>query len=124
MNLLKETKQVVKKEGYKWPDDILSIQGLKRAISIGLFEKLADKEYDNGYGLQEVAEDLVILMKDGTWFYRGEYDGAEWWCYNKRPEALAVDDEGIVRVIADTRRSLWGTLEEMNKPAEEDEEDL
>jgi hypothetical protein len=40
-------------------------------------------EYDSGYGLQEL--DGVIVIKDGTWFQRGEYDGSEWWEYMVTP---------------------------------------
>lgn len=121
MNLLKETKEALRNKGYKWPDDILSIQGSDRGISVGLFEKLANVNYDNGYGLQEVAEDLVILMKDGTWFDRGEYDGAEWWRHHRHPEKLEVNDEGVDRIIKAPRGYFWGTLKDVNTPLEEDD---
>ena len=41
--------------------------------------------YDNGYGGQEVAADLVIVFKDGSWLERHEYDVAEGWGYSKTP---------------------------------------
>jgi len=43
-----------------------------------------DKNYDSGYGGQELYG--TIWYKDGTWSTRGEYDGSEWWEYNKCPE--------------------------------------
>ena len=43
-----------------------------------------DKEYDDGYGGQELFG--TIWYTDGTWSTRGEYDGAEWWEYHIVPE--------------------------------------
>lgn len=43
-----------------------------------------DFEYDSGYGGQELFG--TIWYKDGTWSERGEYDGSEWWRYQKCPE--------------------------------------
>ena len=121
MNLLKETKEALRNKGYSWPDDILSIQGSDRAISISLFEKLANVSYDNGYGGQEVASDLVILMKDGTWFERAEYDGSEWWRYQSAPKVNPVNDEGITMLVAKRSGMGWCTLEELNEEPEDDE---
>jgi hypothetical protein len=42
-----------------------------------------DFEYDNGYGGQRLFG--TIWYSDGTWSDRGEYDGSEWWEYNKCP---------------------------------------
>lgn len=41
--------------------------------------------YDNGFGGVEIPQDLLIVMKDGSWFSREEYDGSEWWQYNIIP---------------------------------------
>ena len=121
MNLLKETKEALRNKGYSWPDDILSIQGSDRAISVDLFKKLANVSYDNGYGGQEVASDLVILMKDGTWFERAEYDGSEWWRYQSAPKVNPVNDEGITMLVAKRSGMGWCTLEELNEEPEDDE---
>lgn len=43
------------------------------------FTEIADFEYNTGYGAQEIAKDLVIIFRDGTFMNRGEYDGSEWW---------------------------------------------
>ena len=42
-----------------------------------------DFEYDKGYGGQELFG--TIWYTDGTWSDRGEYDGSEWWNYQKCP---------------------------------------
>jgi len=42
------------------------------------FAELADTDYDNGFGGNEVAFDLLIVGKD-YWLERHEYDGSEWW---------------------------------------------
>lgn len=41
-------------------------------------------DYDNGFGTQELFG--IIVMKDNTWYTRGEYDGSEWWEYHKCPK--------------------------------------
>ena len=38
----------------------------------------------SGYGGQELFG--TIWYEDGTWSDRGEYDGSEWWNYNKCPD--------------------------------------
>ena len=51
-------------------------------VDIQDFFKAASKsEYDPGYGRPEMPFDLIIMMKDGSWFERREYDGSEWWQY-------------------------------------------
>ena len=57
------------------------------AITWKEFKKIASKtNYDEDYGGQEIAEDLVIVFKDSSWLERQEYDGSEWWSYKKAPE--------------------------------------
>ena len=41
-----------------------------------LLEEL-NQEYDDGYGSQELFGDIVL--SDGSWLSRREYDGSEWW---------------------------------------------
>jgi hypothetical protein len=43
-----------------------------------------DFDYNSGYGGQELFG--IIWFEDNTWAERGEYDGSEWWEYNKLPE--------------------------------------
>lgn len=52
------------------------------------FEAAYRTEYYAGYGSAEMPIDLIIFMKDGSYFERREYDGSEWWkyiCVKKRP---------------------------------------
>ncbi|AQP41493.1 prophage Pi3 protein [Streptococcus gallolyticus] len=68
--------------------DVKYIQGLDFAITKENFEQVAKKTtYDSGYGKSEVAEDLVIVG-DGWWLERNEYDGAEWWEYKETPKQI------------------------------------
>jgi hypothetical protein len=48
------------------------------------FLSLLNFEYDEGYGSQKLFG--FIWYKDGTWSDRGEYDGSEWWSYQKIPK--------------------------------------
>lgn len=51
---------------------------------IEMFLAALDFEYDAGYGNQYLFGTIWYI--DGTWSSRGEYDGSEWWEYNKCPE--------------------------------------
>jgi len=46
----------------------------------------ARTNFDQGYGTAMVASDLVVVMLDGSWFERREYDGSEWWDHNRCPQ--------------------------------------
>ena len=51
------------------------------------YEEFLEKlnyEYDRGYGSQEL--EGIVWLSDGTWIDRGEYDGSEWWIYQKCPD--------------------------------------
>ena len=80
MTLFEETYGFLQYHGYK-PEDIIYIgdeEGTK-TTDWTTFEKIAAREYDSGYGCQEVMGDLVIHLKDGAIMIRYEYDGAEGW---------------------------------------------
>ena len=99
-NLLKETEEALRIRGYDW-DDVVSIQGSDHRISVDKFKELADQVYDAGYGGQEVACDLVMLLRDGSWFSRGEYDGSEWWEHHARVAVIPeISDERIRTLFA------------------------
>lgn len=52
------------------------------------FLLIADQlNYDSGYGSQFVSNSLSIKFVDGSFAHRHEYDGAEWWVYDKAPQA-------------------------------------
>jgi hypothetical protein len=81
-NLLKETIETIQDYEFNWPVDVDYIKTWNDIeIPISLFEKVADREYDNGYGCAEVDQNLMIVMKNGDYFVRDEYDGAESWEY-------------------------------------------
>lgn len=45
------------------------------------FDAARRTNYYSGYGSAEMPIDLLIVMKDGSYFERSEYDGSEWWRY-------------------------------------------
>jgi len=45
--------------------------------------------YYNGYGSQHL--DGFVWLQDGAWLERAEYDGSEFWQYQKRP-TLPADE--------------------------------
>jgi len=53
---------------------------------------ILDFDYDEGYGGQELFG--TVLFNDGSWLTRGEYDGSEWWDYNRMPTVQEVLDFG------------------------------
>ena len=122
-NLKEETLRRLAEEGYK-PEDVESVQGGSLRISWKRFLKLANVEYDAGYGAQEVACDLMLIMRDGSWFTRGEYDGSEWWEYHKRPEALVeIRDDEVSTLVCDGGHVGWCSLDELNSTDKDTEAD-
>ena len=59
MNLLQETTEKLITHDKTW-DDVLWIGGSEFTISMDEFKRLANREYDNGYGSPKVAQDLKI----------------------------------------------------------------
>ena len=117
MNLLEETIHDIERSGHN-PNDIVFIGSPKSGHSCtwSEFESLADREYDDGFGAQQVASDLVILFSDGTNMWRHEYDGSEYWNYSSPitiPSELKPIRSLFVRGIG------WEDLEEIH--SEEDE---
>lgn len=88
MNLLKETIEKLEECG-KTFDDVRWIGNKSCYVDIEQFKKIADTDYDDGYGSQKVAEDLLIVGDD--WYLeRGEYDGSEWYSFNRLPDKPSV----------------------------------
>lgn len=50
------------------------------------FFNVADFEYSNDYGNVNINPNLIIIMKNGTWFCRSEYDGKEKWEHRHYPK--------------------------------------
>lgn len=93
-NLLTETLGTLARN-QKAPSDVRWVGVLKQSWrkegdgpAIGAwddFERLANFDYDAGYGGNEVSAYLVIVG-DGWWLERGEYDGSEWWEFKTLPQ--------------------------------------
>lgn len=82
-NLLKETIEALGTYG-KTIFDIEWIGTRDVIIPIEDFAKLANTVYDDSYGQQVVKNDLVVVG-NGWWLERAEYDGSEWWEYKTSP---------------------------------------
>ncbi len=83
-NLKESTLKAIKENG-KTIDDIKWVGCYSYKIPIDKFWKMANREFDSGFGGVEVAEDLIVVGEN-WWLERREYDGAEWWEYKERPE--------------------------------------
>jgi hypothetical protein len=85
MNLLTETVEKIK-EFNKKPEDVLWVGAEEFGhFTWSDFAELANQEYDEGYGGNEVPMDLVVVG-DGWWLERHEYDGSEWWEIKSQPK--------------------------------------
>lgn len=107
-NFLEETKQAINAVD-KRPVFIGSLNGEYGFTLWSDFEKLADFEYDSGYGGQHIAQDLVVIFADGSWLTRGEYDGSEWWEYNA-PPAIPKTFKQITKLQSDDS---WYSLSDL-----------
>lgn len=115
MNLLQETIADIE-ESEHTPDDIIFIGSETSGHSCTWeeFSLMADQDYDDGYGAQEVAEDLIIVFSDGSKMWRHEYDGSESWLYST-PFKMSKDLKPITRLICDPVKHIgWKTLANLN----------
>lgn len=82
MNLLDETKSAISRSKHS-TDDVRFVGSRDEKLGIpwSQAEKVLDIDYDDGYGSQEIAADLVVAFTDGGFLRREEYDGSEWWEY-------------------------------------------
>lgn len=113
-NLWDETIQKLSYHG-KVFEDVRYIQGTNFKITKEIFEQVAKKtDYYAGYGSAKVAGDLV-LVGDGWWLERHEYDGAEGWRFKETPSEINETKE-INRLAG----GMWNTLAELNDPDLED----
>lgn len=83
MNLLRETLQALTRAG-KTIADIEWIGDSDYTGTWDDFAKIADFEYDAGYGGVEINQGLLIVGRD-WWLERCEYDGSEWWEFKQLP---------------------------------------
>jgi len=84
MNLLQETLGVLEDEGIVPRLDVLYVMTGDSWGTWDDFTKLANIDYDAGFGSQEINSSLCIVGKD-WWLERSEYDGAEGWEYKSLP---------------------------------------
>lgn len=80
-----ETRARLVDEGYM-VQDIAWCGTREFEVPIAEFLDFADRiTYDSGYGINFIPLDIIIVMNDGSWFERREYDGSEWWAYVRAP---------------------------------------
>lgn len=72
------------KEHQKNQSDIIWAGSAEGIIDLKTFWRLADTEYNAGYGVCEVPDDLIVVGLD-FWLERHEYDGLEWFEYKEQP---------------------------------------
>ena len=110
INLLDETVQDLIQNGKTEADVIWCGSNKFGYFSWDVFKKLANKEYDDGYGSPKVCEDLLVVGND-WWLERYEYDGAEKWVYKSMPKK--PEKENIPKEVVDDS-FMWVTLTEAN----------
>ena len=94
MNLLDETTEFMEENGHSF-EDIFHIGNHKYECSVEDFYRLANIEYDEGYGSQEIACDLRIYFKNGDIMYRREYDGSETWMIIRYPNSKCIPIQSL-----------------------------
>ena len=94
-NLLKETKEILEQHD-KTFDDIIFVgdKSDHSKMTVKEFLEHANFEYDDGYGLEEINTDLILVGKD-FWLERHEYDGSEWWEYKSMPNVNDFVDGAV-----------------------------
>ena len=121
MNLLKETLAVMELHG-KTPDDVLWCgDGHDYTFDWKTFEENArEVDYNNGYGSQDIATDLMIVGTD-WWLERSEYDGSESWAFKTMP--VREEDVPMIDGVVFLGGGMWETLGELNTSDDEDDYD-
>jgi hypothetical protein len=106
-NLLQETLKIMR-ENEVFESDVDWVGSKDYWFSWGDFKKLADIEYDNGFGAPEIAIDLKIVG-DKWWLERHEYDRSEWWEFKRMP--MQPDEHHVPEKL---HVGQWTTLKDMN----------
>lgn len=124
-NLIEETLEIMAQHSQS-PSEVVWVGNSDgtRAIDWTQFAEIANIEYDDSYGGQEVASDLVVVFLDRSWLERHEYDGSEWWEY-KAPPVRRSEARPFTTV---KNGESWASIHEMNRPGgkyhgTDDEED-
>jgi hypothetical protein len=114
INLLQETKESIEASGHMTQEIFFigsPITGHR--CTWAEFEILADFEYDEDYGLQNVASDLVIVFSDDTRLIRTEYDGSEAWAH-VQPFYITNSVHPIKNLVHSDKAFYAKTLAELN----------
>lgn len=88
-NFLKETINELELNGVS-PEDVLYVFNNLGYCSWEEFKKLADFDYENGYGFPTIDVALIVRGSD-WWLERKEYDGSEWWDFRRDPKKEAQE---------------------------------
>lgn len=102
MNLLNETRDILLSNN-KTFDDVLFVgdEATHTKMTVKDFLEHANVEYKNGYGIEEINTDLILVGKD-FWLERHEYDGSEWWEYKSMPNVNDFVD-GVVYIFDEAK---------------------
>jgi hypothetical protein len=115
-NLLEETTRVIYASGHTLVDIVfIGAESTGHQCTWIEFMGLADVEYDEGFGLQNVACDLVIVFNSGASLVRHDYDGQESWRLIK-PFRMPTEVRPIKTLIraSDDKQAYARTLEDLN----------
>ena len=82
MNLLHETIEIL--EDRNKINEVLYVTNGDAYMTWEEFKKEANFTYDAGYGGVVIDQDLKVVGSD-WWLERREYDGSEWWSFQKLP---------------------------------------
>lgn len=101
-NLLKETKETLELHS-KTFDDIIFVgdDSTHTKMTVKEFLEHTNFEYNDGYGLEEINTDLILVGKD-FWLERNTYDGSEWWEYKSMPNVNDYTD-GTVYIFDEAK---------------------
>lgn len=96
-NLWEETTKTLAYHNLDFDKDVIQVQVINGYINKEIFKMMAiATNYDSGYGSAEIREDLLIVG-DGWWLERREYDGSEWWEFCATP-TLDENDAGAPKL--------------------------
>lgn len=116
-NLLKETLDAITASGHTVADiAFIGSEDAEYRCTWNEFTVLANQDYDSGFGSAKVAPDLIIRFADGRKLWRGEYDGSEWWEFDKPGDVdYTKPGKPIKRLIG----GMWDNIAEQNQALEE-----
>ena len=107
INLADEIIHIFNRYGYT-REDIDWVGCEDFTVDTDWFFALADDTmYDNGYGSPVVPTALLIVMKDGSWFDRREYDGSEWFELHRAPSKPAIEKDFVYGRLTPEPYNVW-----------------